>query len=216
MPSFAALGQDQIGQLVDYLLSLKEEAPAAASAGSAPSAAVAGQAPAAAVPEGPQGSRVRPLPSSAAPIMAPFSSRIPAPPATVPAGRARSQSRFDGRNDSAIEPGRPGRIQPRPEGIRREDRPLHPARLPAGRPQPALQHAPLRGHQCPYAAANCRPRSLYPQPERRGPGDDISSRDNPGHIFHHHCLCIRTDRDQSLGLVVVRGLGKRKRKEVGE
>ena len=55
MPPFAALSQDEIGQLVDYLLSLKDEAATAAPAGSAPSTAVAGQAPAAAAPEGPRG-----------------------------------------------------------------------------------------------------------------------------------------------------------------
>jgi ubiquinol-cytochrome c reductase cytochrome b subunit len=55
MPSFAALNQVQVGQLVDYLQSLKEATPPTAPAGSAPSAAVGAQPPAAAALAGPQG-----------------------------------------------------------------------------------------------------------------------------------------------------------------
>jgi ubiquinol-cytochrome c reductase cytochrome b subunit len=54
MPSFAALSDKASRQLVDYLLSLKEETPATASAGSVMAAAMA-QAPAAGTSAGPQG-----------------------------------------------------------------------------------------------------------------------------------------------------------------
>jgi ubiquinol-cytochrome c reductase cytochrome b subunit len=55
MPPFAALSQDQVGQLVDYLQSLKAETSVTTPAGPAPPAATGGQAPVAAALAGPHG-----------------------------------------------------------------------------------------------------------------------------------------------------------------
>ena len=139
MPSFAALGQEKIGQLVDYLLSLKEEKPATASR-----VRVRAFGRCRRTGAGCRGSRRSPRGAgygrhhhrqrrSWRHSLREYLHLLP----RSPRDGQGPESRFDGRNDSVIEPDRPGRIQPRPEELRRKDRPLHPARFAPGRTEPA-------------------------------------------------------------------------------
>ena len=151
MPSFAALGNEKIGNLVDYLQSLKAESqrlqrllPGLRWQPRGAGARADGRT------RPPRGNRVCRVPSSAAPITAPFFSSRPARPATVPAGpdKVPNPGPSDG-NVPSLNPVDQDMFNADPKTFAATiDRYIQHGSRP-GRPRPRPRHAPLRGHATP-------------------------------------------------------------------
>ena len=145
MPPFAALGDEKIGKLAAYLQSLKA-AGAGPSKSAAPAApAVAGQAPSIQVEPGPHGG---PGPRSLyhrerrswGPSLREILHSLP----RAPGYGQGVQFGIRRRPCPCAQSCRSGHIQRRSEGVCSQHRPLHPARIKAGRPRPRPCDASLR------------------------------------------------------------------------